>query len=211
MNPLNRCILRAIIPFLLLPLPARADIHLFGSRETQSGELTPFTKWTGMLLREPPHRRRMRQDCTAIGSPCHYTTWMHLVEEAKSMPFENMLGLVNRQINEVPYLLDIDNWGLEDYWATPYEFFLRDGDCEDYAISKYMTLKIMGVSPTSMRIVVLQDHNLNLLHSVLVVSRSGRNYILDNQIQQVVTDSAIHHYEPIYSINEKSWWRHLPQ
>jgi len=41
-----------------------------------------------------------------------------------------------------------------------------------------------------------------------VVTDHGSNFILDNQIQQVVKDTAIHHYIPIYSINETRWWRH---
>ena len=32
--------------------------------------------------------------------------------------------------------------------------------------------------------------------------------ILDNQIKIVVDSRKIRHYEPVYSINEKAWWRH---
>ena len=71
-----------------------------------------------------------------------------------------------------------------------------------------MSLKALGFPPKSMRIVVLMDHNLNIHHSVLAVYLNERIYILDNQIKQVVEDKKIHHYEPIFSINETHWWRH---
>ena len=133
-----------------------------------------------------------------------------MMERVRALPLSEKLSRINREINASDYIIDMVNWGMEDYWETPFEFFVRSGDCEDYAIAKYMTLKQAGVSPSSMRIVVLQDNNLRLLHSVLVVSDHGVNYILDNQIQQVVKDSSIHHYAPIYSINETRWWRHTP-
>jgi predicted transglutaminase-like cysteine proteinase len=59
-----------------------------------------------------------------------------------------------------------------------------------------------------MRIVVLQDMNLNIAHAVLVVELNGKSYVLDNQISQLVTDDQISHYRPIYSINENAWWLH---
>lgn len=189
---------------------ARADIRLFGSRETGSGELSPFPKWLGMLGREPAHREKMKSTCSGMPRSCLDDRWTQMMARAQKLPLGEKLSRINREINASDYIIDMVNWGMEDYWETPFEFFVRNGDCEDYAIAKYMTLKRIGVPPSSMRIVVLQDNNLRLLHSVLVVSDHGVNYILDNQIQQVVKDSSIHHYSPIYSINESNWWRHMP-
>ena len=194
--------------WLAVPQPGVAGIALFGSQELESRKLEPFVKWTGMLKKDPQHRDIMRRSCKTAGH-CLYDEWARIASTVKAMPFEAMLKQVNHDINASQYVTDMVNWGQEDYWETPYEFFVKDGDCEDYAIAKYMTLKLAGVSPATMRVVVLQDRNLNLLHSVLVVHNSGRNYILDNQIGQVVLDSSIHHYTPIYSINEQAWWRHV--
>jgi hypothetical protein len=36
----------------------------------------------------------------------------------------------------------------------------------------------------------------------------GTAMLLDNQISDVVPASVVHHYKPIYSINEKAWWLH---
>lgn len=193
---------------LSVATPAHADIRLFGSRETPSTQLAPFPKWTGTLSRDPGHRQKMRSSCSGTPRTCLYDRWMSMVDRAKPLSTYDKLVRINREINASKYIIDMINWGMEDYWETPFEFFTRNGDCEDYAIAKYMTLKMLGVPTSSMRIVVLQDNNLRLLHSVLVVTDRGTNYILDNQIQQVVKDSSIHHYAPIYSINESRWWRH---
>ena len=111
-------------------------------------------------------------------------------------------------MNRSPYIIDPINYGVPDYWATPVQFFVKDGDCEDYAITKYLSLRSLGWPAEKMRIVVLQDMNLNIAHAVLVVQLNGKGYVLDNQISQLVTDDQILHYRPIYSINENAWWLH---
>jgi predicted transglutaminase-like cysteine proteinase len=201
-----------LLSLLLLcayPVSASASLsmQLFGSHESESDNLAPFTKWTTMLQREASHRRKMKKSCR--DDQCLYRQWQHIIDQAKTLSPLQKLIFVNREINRVPYIVDPQNWQMDDYWETPYEFFVYSGDCEDFAITKYLTLKQSGISPDQMRIVVLQDNNLNLLHSVLAVRIEDETYILDNQFSQVMTDRAIHHYQPIYSINEHHWWRHL--
>ncbi len=161
-----------------------------------------------MLVREAGQRRQMQAKCT--GEDCLYLQWQRIIMQAKSLTGFQRLSFVNREINRTSYIIDPQNWNKDDYWETPYEFFVYSGDCEDFAITKYLTLKAAGVPEEAMRIVILQDLNLNEVHSVLAVSLDGENYILDNQFPQVMTDRAIHHYQPIYSINEHHWWRHTP-
>ena len=119
-----------------------------------------------------------------------------------------LLDKVNIYMNRAAYIVDPVNWGIPDYWATPDEFFLKDGDCEDYAISKYITLKRLGVDPDSMRLVILQDENLNVAHAILAVKLGKDTFILDNQVDSVLPDTQILHYRPVYSINESAWWLH---
>ena len=133
-----------------------------------------------------------------------------MLTDLKGRPRIAQIKSVNRYMNEISYVKDIVNWGMEDYWETLFEFFTRNGDCEDYAIAKYLSLKKLGFTQDQLRIVVLNDSNLKILHSVLAVYEGGKVYILDNQIKNVLEDKRIHHYEPIYSINETAWWRHLP-
>ena len=100
------------------------------------------------------------------------------------------------------------NWAMQDYWETPLEFLLQSGDCEDYAIAKYMLLRASGIAAEDMRIVVLQDTNSGEMHAVLVVSDNGEALVLDNFQREVIASRRIFHYRPIYAVNEERWWRH---
>jgi predicted transglutaminase-like cysteine proteinase len=126
------------------------------------------------------------------------------------LPRHEQIKQVNRFANQQDYILDIENYGVEDYWATPKQFLYNNGDCEDYAITKMLTLKQLGFSMNNMRIVVLQDTNLRIPHAVLALNVKGDILIMDNQIEEVVSHRHIVHYVPIYSVNETRWWMHLP-
>lgn len=200
---------------------AAAPAGIFGSNETRHSTIGTFKKWTDVLARSAGGGASARTPAPAGGrlppagrcipdSPigCSRPTWPKLIESLRGLDRRAQIETVNRELNRIPYVLDKDNWGVSDYWATPEEFLEHDGDCEDYAIAKYMALKTVGVPPSDMRIVVLQDLNLGIPHAVLAVRHNNQWLILDNQIKQVMPDTAIVHYRPIYSINEQSWWLH---
>lgn len=189
----------------LIPSPASA-IGLFGTTETRSSDLSSFPKWTEVVSR---NRSTAGKQCAE--GLCHETSWNEqLAQWAVSGNSLTTIRKANDTVNNSPYVLDMINWGKKDFWASPLQFLIKDGDCEDYAITKYMVLKNAGFPAEDMRIVVLQDENLGIMHAVLTVRYNGRNYILDNQIESVVTDRDIVHYKPVYSINERAWWRHMP-
>ncbi len=71
-------------------------------------------------------------------------------------------------------------------------------------------MRRLGFAADSMRIVVLQDHNLKIPHAVLVVALEGKTLVLDTQIRRVVEARRIRHYQAIYSVNERQWWMHVP-
>jgi len=189
---------------------ARASSNtLFGYDEQRFTSTKPFTKWRGALKRYFRERDLQPGACTStLFNKCHLQDWKKFLTKQRGKGAMAQLDAVNRYMNRAPYITDPVNYGVPDYWATPRQFFNKDGDCEDYAIAKYMSLRSLGWSTDKMRIVVLQDENLRVAHAVLVVYHKGRTYVLDNQITQVVTDDRIAHYRPVYSINEQSWWLH---
>jgi len=195
------------------PGPAMAGAwQLFGTQEVRAEDVDAFTKWTGMLQRfgQEPDAADLPLPCgRGQAAPCRADRPRHLDPALAEQPMEQQLRTVNRLMNDALYIFDWDNWGVADYWATPLEFAARDGDCEDYAISKYLALKALGVAAERMRIVVLQDTNLNIAHAVLAVAWDERIWILDNQVREMVPHDRVHHYRPIYSINEQAWWRHI--
>lgn len=188
---------------------ARAGAGVFGSTETVSTDLKPFPRWTETLERYFAERGTVDGPCQSKEfNRCHYDKWMGFLDSVRNLPPEQQMTHVNGFLNKSRYIVDPINWGMKDYWATPGQFLARFGDCEDYAIAKYLSLRELGWDTETMRIVVLQDLNLRVPHAILVVRQGGKNFVLDNQISIVVEDKRIKHYRPIYSVNETRWWRH---
>lgn len=184
---------------------------LFGTREVRNGNLRPFPKWTGMLSRYFADAGVKPGSCAEkTFNKCHADAWQELIDRLQGKDPTTQMNAVNTFMNQRRYIVDPLNWGVRDYWSTPAQFLARYGDCEDYAIAKFLTLKRLGWSGENMRIVVLQDLNLQVAHAVLAVYTGDGIIILDNQIRNAVLASAIHHYRPIFSINEQAWWLHRP-
>lgn len=166
--------------------------QLFGSREVASSDISPFTKWTGVL-------KKLNRVSFKSGD----------TEKFRSMPLAKKVSAVNDYVNEVRYIEDKNNFGQSDYWATPAEFFARGGDCEDFAIAKYAILRELGVPESQMRLAIVQDKIKNIPHAILIVYTDTGPMMLDNQIKRASHASRINRYKPIYSINAEGWWRHL--
>ena len=185
---------------------------IFGTREVRSDNLDLFPKWKGALDRYFDERRLADRTCEETAfNRWHLSAWSVFLAGLQGRDPMEQIDSVNRYMNDRRYILDPRNYGVADYWATPGQFLSRDGDCEDYAIAKYMSLRSLGFDDSKLRVVVLQDLNLKLAHAVLVVFHGGTAYVLDNQIKQVVPADAVRHYQLYYSINEKYWWLHRPR
>jgi predicted transglutaminase-like cysteine proteinase len=178
--------------FLALPPVAAATAFndgLFGYSESVQPDSGAFAQWTQVL------ERRL----------------LAFLDTLRARPPGEQIAAVNRYANRKRYVLDLDNYGVEDYWAIPREFLYNNGDCEDYAITKLFSLRWLGFGTDRLRIVVLQDTNLRIPHAVLAVDTRNDIVILDNQIQEVVSQHDIVHYSPVYAINEQHWWLYLPE
>lgn len=190
-----------IITFCILSSPASAEssgFQLFNSTETQHTDITPFTKWTQTLKRT--------QFPT---NPSANIELQEITHKYKGKQKLTILEGINHHINRITYKRDLTAWNKSDYWATPEEFFQKkQGDCEDFAIAKYFTLKLLGFKDKDMRIVILNNKKRGEIHAVLAVNINGQTYILDNEIPQLTLANQIQHYQPIYSINTEYWWRH---
>jgi predicted transglutaminase-like cysteine proteinase len=136
-------------------------------------------------------------------------TWEQFQAAVKGKKDIELLRYVTTFWNFWPYKEDIVNWKQEDYWEIPAEFLQRSGDCEDYAIIKYFTLKQLGIPPEDMRIVVVRDTIRNLGHAILVVYLQNDAFVLDNLSNAVLSHSRFSHYSPQYSVNEFGRWAHL--
>jgi predicted transglutaminase-like cysteine proteinase len=182
----------------------------FGSMEIRSENLKPFTKWRTALERYSAETARERAGTcqSRMFNVCHYEELQRFLDGIGGKDRWDQLVEINRYMNTRRYITDPRNWGVPDYWATPGEFMTKFGDCEDYAIAKFLSLKRLGWTDDELRIAAVKDLNLKVGHAILIVYHAGKTWVLDNQIKRVVEAESIRHYQPVYSINETSWWRH---
>ncbi len=214
----GRAGLGVVIPLVLViawmapARPARAQggaPSFFGTTEVRRDNLAPFPKWTGAMARYFEERGKQPGACQEDKfNQCHWQAWQKLLAESRAKPPLQQLEQINKFLNQYRYITDPINWGVDDYWESPSQFLARYGDCEDYAIAKFLSLRALGWDNDRLRVVVLQDLNLKIPHAVLVAQVDGKYFVLDNQIPQVVEASTIRHYRPIFSVNETAWWLH---
>ncbi len=174
---------------------------LFGAEERRSDNLTAFTKWSDMFDRFD----------TALHSKAGQRVMDELKRELSFYQSDSIFDMaqdVNHLMNKKKYIVDNENWGKSDYWATPVEFLARGGDCEDFAIAKYMALRALGVPESRLRIAIVQDEQKNIPHAILIAYSEKGPLVLDNQIKDVLKTTEINHYRPIFSINREAWWLH---
>lgn len=136
-------------------------------------------------------------------------TWRELVDQNQDASELQKLTRVNDFFNQMDFVDDIIHWGQEDYWATPVEFLgTMAGDCEDFTIAKYFTLRELGISDDKLRLVYVKSLSLNQHHMVLAFYNKPTSVpvLLDNLDKQLKPASKRRDLLPIYSFNAKNLW-----
>ncbi len=158
--------------------------------------------------------------------------WVDLLNQNKQLDELEKLNKVNRFFNQIPYMTDTEHWGSDDYWATPVQLLASNaGDCEDYAIAKYMSLVKLGVKEEKLRITYVKAAGRNQLnmralltgkapantslglssdeaHMVLsyYANPNAEPLILDNLKENIMSASQRSDLTPVYSFSGDSVW-----
>ncbi|MGA4634315.1 cysteine protease LapG [Pseudomonas solani] len=131
--------------------------------------------------------------------------WSVLIDGSGALPEKEKLAAVNRFFNrQLRFVDDQRNWGQNDYWATPIEALVKGaGDCEDYSIAKYFTLRRLGIPSEKLRITYVKALNYNQAHMVLTyyASPSSDPLVLDNLIGEIRPASQRKDLLPVYAFN----------
>lgn len=137
------------------------------------------------------------------------THWQNLITYSRTLSEPQKLIEVNDFFNRLRFIKDIDHWGAEDFWATPVEFLASGGgDCEDYSIAKYFTLRELGVPDEKLRITYVKAVELDQAHMVLsYFANPGREpLILDNLVREIRPASHRKDLVPVYNFNGDGLW-----
>ena len=135
--------------------------------------------------------------------------WQRLISDSRHLTDLNKLQAVNQFFNQMRFVSDQKHWGQEDFWATPVEFMASGGgDCEDFSIAKYFTLRELGVDDSKMRITYVRALELNQAHMVLsFFSKPDKEpLILDNLINEIKPASQRKDLKPVYNFNGDGLW-----
>ena len=137
--------------------------------------------------------------------------WKNVAARMPAMPPAEKLRIINGFFNNWSSLTDSANYGQEEYWAAPEEFLANGGgDCEDYALIKYLALRYFGWPAQDLWIVFLRDRINNGNHAVLAARADGRVFILDNLSRPAYLLIPEKQYAkqvtPLYALNELGLW-----
>jgi predicted transglutaminase-like cysteine proteinase len=140
--------------------------------------------------------------------------WLRLIEDLQGQDTSQQLRSVNDFFNRhVRWLEDADVWKEEDYWATPLEALGRGaGDCEDYSIAKYETLKKLGIPGDRLRMIYVRARigrsSQTQAHMVLgyYETPNGEPLVLDNLLPTILPASQRNDLSPVFSFNSDGLW-----
>src|SRR5713226_8067318 len=177
----------------------------FGLATTMVATGPVLEKWLG-VEREVDDERRVLKMCDQNRASCQSQTalqFLAIVESGRTLDGRARLGEINRAINlKIKPMSDLALYGVEDVWSPPLNTLARGaGDCEDYAIAKFVALQEAGVSPDDLRIVVLRDDVREEDHAVVAARLDGNWLILDSRHFVMSEDQQVQDYHPVFLID----------
>jgi predicted transglutaminase-like cysteine proteinase len=137
------------------------------------------------------------------------TRFAAIVKEARAHEGRVRLNFVNQRVNgAIRYTSDMTQWGTPDEWSAPLaggkgSFETGLGDCEDYAIAKYVALRAAGVSAKQLRVLLVRDNIARLDHAVLAANEEGHWFILDNRWTVAVEDTDVRRFTPLFALDDQ--------
>jgi predicted transglutaminase-like cysteine proteinase len=136
--------------------------------------------------------------------------WEDMIRKDNSTSDREKLEKVNKFFNSrIRFVNDIDLWGVPDYWATPFETLCRNaGDCEDFAIAKFFTLRAIGMAEEKLNIMYVKALQYGIAHMVLAYYNSpgAEPLILDNLIDGIAPASKRPDLLPVFGFNGSGLW-----
>lgn len=185
------------------PAPAKGD-EPFGLFTFRAPEGLLWQKWRGLEARLSRDAETLRQcEADAGNCPSNAAQFLRLIGAVKSKSGRAKLDEANRAVNMVVrYVSDHAQHGEADRWSSPLETFATaKGDCEDYAIAKYVALREAGFPREDLRLVLVRDRAVRQDHAVLAARADGQWLVLDNRRSELIEDSGATNLAPLFAID----------
>jgi predicted transglutaminase-like cysteine proteinase len=155
---------------------------LFGMEtEPVTGEVA--AKWRAVEV-DIDREQQVLAHCRTQGAcPVVAQSLLNIVAEGAGRSGVARVGLINRAVDlAITPASDESQWGVPDHWSPPFETLqTHHGDCEDYAIVKYVALLQAGLSHDDVKIVILRNLLSSEDHAAVAARVKGQSLILDNR------------------------------
>ncbi len=193
----------------LRPADDPAD-HPFGMTEFAAPDGVNKDKWRQIkadILKELPKLTKCQanlDECTSSNRK-----FAEIVKNAESLEGLAKIALINSAINAlIDFEPDRDQWGVADQWTPPFlnkkgAFETGHGDCEDYALAKYVALRQAGMRSEDVRMALVHDYAVRADHAVLVVRYDKRWLVLDNRWDKLVEDKELKQFKPLAIVDAR--------
>ena len=152
-------------------------------------------------------RCRAQEACPVVAQ-----SLLDIVAEGAGHTGRARVGLINRAVDlAITPTSDEVQWGVADRWSPPFETLqTHRGDCEDYAIVKYIALLQAGLSPDDVKIVILRNLLPREDHAAVAARVDGQWLILDNRHLTLVQDTKMVRCIPKFVLDEHGTRRFVP-
>jgi predicted transglutaminase-like cysteine proteinase len=195
--------------------PGRTDAHpalLFDMETEPVFEGVIFDKWRRVKTDVANEYDALRR-CLA-GSPCPPVArrLLDISAAGAGRSGRARIGLINRAVDlSIAPVSDLQQWGVVDRWSAAFETLQsRRGDCEDYAILKYVALLAAGVPAADVKIVIPKNLSPREEHAAVAARADGAWFILDNLTLVLLRDSELARAIPEYVLDLEGARRFLP-
>jgi predicted transglutaminase-like cysteine proteinase len=166
-----------------------------------------WRKWRGIesdITKEQAVLDHCREGAGAESCPSYAAQFLRLIKAVQAKSGRGM-DEANRAVNmAIRYVTDYAQHGEADRWSAPLATFATaKGDCEDYAIAKYVALREAGFPEAELRVVLVRDRAVRQDHAVLAARLEDRWLILDNRRSELLADSDASSFTPLFAINHR--------
>jgi predicted transglutaminase-like cysteine proteinase len=137
--------------------------------------------------------------------PAAARRFVDIIELGRQRQGRARLGAINRAVNlSIKPVSDWAQYGVADFWSAPLATLSAGtGDCEDYAIVKYVALRESGIVPDDLRLVIVYDIKRETDHAVVAVRLDLEWLILDNRTLILVNAEEAGHYHPLIVLDHQ--------
>jgi predicted transglutaminase-like cysteine proteinase len=178
----------------------------FGLPITAAEPNEALAKWGALQSRIRADEETLAT-CRSNDSDCPAAAraFLRIIEQGHKRQGRARIGEINRAVNlSIKFMADSVQHGIDDVWSAPLATFATGaGDCEDYAIAKYVALRESGTVADDLRLVIVRDIRRGGAHAVVAVRFDGEWLILDNRHLALVNAAEVRHYSPLFVLDHR--------